>query len=125
MKTEIRSQNAPQPIGPYSQAIAASGNLLFVSMQIPLKPDGKPAGDDIASQTRQVIENIQAILNAANCNLNNVVKTTVYLKNLDDFAKMNEIYNEYFTESRPARAAVEVSKIPKDALVGIEAVAVF
>jgi 2-iminobutanoate/2-iminopropanoate deaminase len=124
MKEIIFSENAPQPIGPYSQAIKATGSFIFVSEQIPLKPDGKLAGEDIETQTRQAIENIKAILESSGANLMNVVRTTVFMKDLSDFQKMNAIYNEYFGESKPARTAVEVCRIPKDVLIGIDAIAV-
>jgi 2-iminobutanoate/2-iminopropanoate deaminase len=124
MKEIIFSENAPQPIGPYSQAIKATGSLIFVSEQIPLKPDGILAGDDIETQTRQAIENIKAILESSGASLMNVVRTTVFMKDLSDFQKMNTIYNEYFGESKPARTAVEVCRIPKDVLIGIDAIAV-
>ena len=125
MKEEVRTDAAPQPIGPYSQAIRAEGKFLFISEQIPLKPDGTLAGDDIETQTRQVINNIKAIIEEAGLTLDNIVKTTVFIKDLNDFAKMNEVYNGFFGSSRPARTAVEVCRIPKDALVGIDAIAVY
>jgi 2-iminobutanoate/2-iminopropanoate deaminase len=124
MKEIIFTNDAPQPIGPYSQAIIASGKFIFVSGQIPLKTDGTLAGEDIKSQTHQVIKNIIAILNKASCSLNNVVKTTVFLKDMNDFATMNEIYNEYFANSKPARAAYQVARLRKDVLIEIEAIAV-
>ena len=123
MKREIRTDNAPQPIGPYSQAVLAKGSFVFCSGQIPLKPDGTLAGDDIKIQTRQSIENLKAVLEAANLGLKDIVKTTVLLKSMDDFAAMNEVYNEYFAKSKPARAAFEVCRLPKDVLVEIEAIA--
>ncbi len=124
MKATIRTDNAPQPIGPYSQAVKASGDLLFISGQIPLTPKGDLADNDINSQTRQAIRNIIAILDEAGATVNDVVKTTVLLKNMDDFADMNKIYDEYFGESKPARAAFQVGKLPLDVLVEIEAIAV-
>jgi len=124
MKEIVRTDDAPQPIGPYSQAIHAKGEFIFISGQIPLKPNGELAGEDIHSQTRQAIENIGAILSKIGLNYNNVVKTTVLMVDLGDFAIMNEIYNEYFNDSKPARAAYQVSKLPKDVLIEIEAVAV-
>lgn len=123
MKETVRTDNAPQPIGPYSQAIKASGNFLFISGQIPYTPDGKLAGDNIEIQTHQAIKNIQAILTEAGTSIGNVVKTTVLLKNMDDFAKVNDIYNEYFGESKPARAAYQVAKLPLDVMIEIEAIA--
>jgi len=125
MKEVIYSQEAPEPIGPYSQAIKAEGKFLFISGQIPFTADGQLAGDDIKSQTHQAIKNIISILKESGLTINNVVKTTVLMKNMDDFATMNEIYNEYFGESKPARAAYEVARLPKDVLIEIEAIAVF
>lgn len=125
MKQIIRTDNAPQPIGPYSQAVSAEGKLLFISGQIPLKADGTLAGEDINSQTHQCIKNIEAILIEAGLTFDNVVKTTVLMVNLGDFGTMNEIYNGYFGDSKPARAAYQVGRLPKDVLIEIEAVAVF
>ncbi len=124
MKEIIHSEFAPQPIGPYSQAIRASGDFIFISEMIPLKPDGTMAGSNITTQTIQVIENIKAIIGSAGGTLDNIVKITLFIKDLNDFAKINEIYNGYFSESKPARTAVEVSRIPKDALIGMDAIAV-
>ncbi|OGU40296.1 MAG: hypothetical protein A2X61_10780 [Ignavibacteria bacterium GWB2_35_12] len=124
MKKIIYTENAPSPIGPYSQAVAAQGELLFISGQIPFKPDGTLAGDDIVTQTEQAIKNIVAILESVNLSINNVVKTTVLLADMNHFAQMNKIYNKYFSESKPARAAYQVSRLPKDVLIEIEAVAV-
>lgn len=124
MKEAILTEKAPAPIGPYSQGIAASGKMIFVSGQIPFTPEGNLAGDDITSQTHQSIRNIIAILEAAGATIDNVVKTTVLMKNMGDFAKMNEIYNEYFGTSKPARAAYEVARLPKDVMIEIEAIAV-
>lgn len=125
MKKTIFTENAPAPIGPYSQAIAAEGKFIFISGQIPLTPNGTLAGEDIKSQTHQAIKNIQAILQAENLTLKNVVKTTVLLKSMDDFAVMNQIYEEYFAESKPARAAFQVGKLPRDVLIEIEAIAFY
>lgn len=124
MKQIIYTENAPKPIGPYSQGIVAQGQFIFVSGQIPLTVDGKIAGEDIKSQTRQVILNIQAILESVGATLNNVVKTTVYLSDMNNFAAMNEVYEEFFKDSKPARAAFQVVRLPKDVLVEIEAIAV-
>lgn len=124
-KTVISTKNAPAAIGPYSQAIAASGTLVFVSGQIPLDPQsGELAGGDIATQTRQVLKNLEAVLAAAGASISDVVKTTVFLQDMNDFAQMNEIYGETFSENPPARAAVEVARLPKDVKVEIEAIAV-
>lgn len=125
MKTSINTSQAPAPIGPYSQAIKASGNFLFISGQIPFTAEGELAGEEIVSQTHQSIKNILAILAEAGMNASNVVKTTVLMKDMNDFAKMNEVYNEYFEQSKPARAAFEVARLPKDVLVEIEAIAIF
>jgi 2-iminobutanoate/2-iminopropanoate deaminase len=124
MKKIVNTRKAPQAIGPYNQAIEANG-LVFVSGQIPLNPEnGEIAGDSIESQTRQVLKNIIAVLAAAGCNLSHVVKTTCYLKSMDNFTSMNDVYAEYFTENQPARAAIEVSRLPKDVLIEIDAIAV-
>jgi 2-iminobutanoate/2-iminopropanoate deaminase len=123
MKETIFTENAPAPIGPYSQAINA-GNFIFVSGQIPLKADGTLAGNDIISQTTQSILNIKAILESAGLGLQNVVKTTVLMTDLSDFGRMNEVYAQYFAESKPARAAYQVVRLPKDVLIEIEAIAV-
>lgn len=121
---KIQTQNAPAAIGPYSQAIQAGGTI-YVSGQLPINPaTGEFAGADIRAQARQSLENIKAILAAAGMGMPNVVKTTVLLQDMADFAAMNEVYAEYFTEPHPARAAFQVAKLPKDALVEIEAVAV-
>ncbi|MGB9771896.1 MAG: RidA family protein [Candidatus Kapaibacteriota bacterium] len=124
MKQLIKTDDAPKPIGPYSQGVVAQGKFIFVSGQIPLTPDGAIAGDDIKTQTRQVILNIQAILKEIGASLNNVVKTTVYLSDMDNFSAMNEVYEEFFKDSKPARAAFQVVRLPKDVLVEIEAIAV-
>jgi 2-iminobutanoate/2-iminopropanoate deaminase len=123
----IRTTQAPAPVGPYNQAIAATGELLFVSGQIPLNPStGEIVGTgDVAQQTEQVIANLTAILQAAGANLEQVVKTTVYLKNMSDFATMNAVYAQYFAEdTAPARATIEVARLPKDVLVEIDCIAV-
>lgn len=122
MKEVINTTKAPAPIGPYSQAIKATGSFMFVSGQLPLNEKGEFAGDDIKSQTKKALENLQAIVEEAGCTLNDVVKTTVLMKDMNDFVAMNEVYNEFMSESKPARAAFEVARLPKDALVEIEAV---
>ncbi len=124
MKEKVNTPNAPQPIGPYSQAVKASGEFLFVSGQIPLTSGGELAGDDILSQAHQSIKNVLAIVGAAGGNADSVVKTTVLLKNIGDFKTVNEIYNQYFGESKPARAAYQVAELPLGVLIEIEAVAV-
>ena len=124
MNNAISTPNAPAAIGPYSQGIQA-GSTLFVSGQLPIDPATCAfAGEDIASQTRQSLTNIKNILAAAGASMNDVVKTTVMLKNMGDFAAMNAVYAEFFTEPFPARAAYQVAALPKDALVEIECIAV-
>lgn len=119
---KISTTKAPQAIGPYSQAII-SGDLIFVSGQIPINPDtGVISATDITTQTEQAIKNIRAILEEVGSSLNKVVKTTCYITNMLDFRAFNEVYAEYFTD-KPARACVEVSKLPKNSLVEIEVIA--
>ena len=124
MKQIIHTNNAPQAIGPYSQAVMANGTL-YVSGQIPVVPaTGAIVSDKVEDQTRQVMENVKAVVEAAGLTLDNVVKTTVFIKNMDDFAVINGIYSEYFKENCPARACVEVARLPKDVLIEMEAIAV-
>ena len=124
MKTCIVADTAPQAIGPYSQAVEAGG-FLFVSGQIPLEPtSGKMVEGGIEVQTARVLDNLQAILTAAGASLADVVKTTVYLKDMGDFARVNEVYARYFAKDCPARVCVAVSDLPKGALVEIDVVAV-
>jgi len=125
-KKVIFTENAPFPLGPYSQAISATGELIFLAGQIPLNPEtGEIVGEgDIKAQTRQVMKNIEAILIESGVNWSNVVKTGVFLSDLTNFVPMNEVYAEYFKEQPPARACVEVSRLPKDVLVEIECIAV-
>ncbi len=124
MKEVIHSTLAPKAIGPYSQAIATN-DLVFVSGQLGIDAStGEFKGTDIHSQTTQSMENIKAILKEAGLGMDSVVKTTILLKSLDDFAVVNEIYGSYFKESYPARATFQVAKLPKDALVEIEAIAI-
>ena len=125
MKEVVYTENAPAPIGPYSQAIKADGQMLFISGQIPFTAEGIVAGDDIITQTHQAIKNILAILEKEGLNANNVVKTTVLMLDMNDFVTMNGIYNEYFGDSKPARAAYQVARLPKDVLIEIEAIAVY
>ena len=123
----IRTNQAPLPVGPYNQAIAASGQLIFVAGQIPLDPStGEIFGaGDVAKQTERTLANIVAVLTAAGARLQDVVKTTVFLTDLNNFATMNAVYGRYFDEATaPARACVEVSRLPKDVLVEIECIAV-
>ncbi len=124
MKEVIHSTLAPKAIGPYSQAIATN-DLVFVSGQLGIDAStGEFKGTDIHSQTTQSMENIKAILKEAGLGMDSVVKTTILLKSLDDFSVVNEIYGSYFKELYPARATFQVSKLPKDALVEIEAIAI-
>ena len=123
MKKSIKTNKAPGAIGPYSQAVSANG-LVFVSGQLPIKPElGAFAGDDIKSQTAQSLQNIKSILEEAGSSMENVLKVTVFLNDMNDFAGMNEVYATYFSEPYPARAAVEAARLPKDALIEIEAIA--
>lgn len=122
-KEVIRSDGAPMPIGPYSQAIRVSG-MLYLSGQIALDPEtGQFLGGDIKTQTRRVLGNLSAVLEAARSSPDRVVKTTVFLKDMDDFGPMNEEYASFFRELPPARSTVAVAKLPRDALVEIEAIA--
>lgn len=125
-KETIYTKNAPEPIGPYSQAVevsTTSSNLLFTSGQIPIDSvTGNVVSGGIKEQTRQVILNIKAILEEDGLTLNNVVKTTVFMKDMNDFAAMNEVYAEFFGSSKPARSTVEVARLPKDVLVEIETI---
>jgi 2-iminobutanoate/2-iminopropanoate deaminase len=123
MREIIETKNAPAPIGPYSQAVRVNG-FVFVSGQIPVRPDsGSVVEGGIAEQTHQVMKNLRAILNAAGLGLENVVKTTVYLLNLDDFSEFNQVYGEYLSDIKPARATVQVTRLPKEVLVEVEAIA--
>lgn len=125
MKKVVFSENAPKAIGPYSQAIKANG-FLFISGQLPVVPaTGEFAAGGIEGQTKQSLENLKAILVAENLSFSSVVKTTVFLKDMNDFVAMNGVYAKSFTENHPARACVEVAKLPKDALVEIELVAAY
>ncbi|MES2546447.1 MAG: RidA family protein [Pseudomonadota bacterium] len=117
----IQTPHAPAAIGPYSQAMVV-GDLLFTSGQIALRPDGTLNNGDIVVQTTQVLANLKAVIEAAGAGLNKVVKTTVFLKNLDDFVEMNRIYGETFGTHTPARSTVQVAKLPRDVLVEIEAI---
>jgi len=125
MKKIVNSKNAPAPIGPYSHSVLTEGKFLFVSGQIPFDAEGNLKGDEIVEQTHQCIKNIQAIVEEAGGKLSDVVKTTVLLNDMTNFGKMNEVYESYFGTSKPARAAYQVVKLPKDVLVEIEAIACF
>lgn len=124
MKELISTTAAPAAIGPYSQGILKNG-MVFVSGQLPIHAGtGKFAGDTIEEQTKQVLENLKHILEAGGASLLDVVKTTVFLKDMEEFSRMNDIYSEYFFQNYPARVCVEVARLPKDAKVEIEALAI-
>jgi len=119
----VSTENAPKAIGPYSQAIRA-GSLLFLSGQIPIDPaSGQMVEGDIAQQTHRIFKNLGAILQAAGATFDNVVRTTVYLADMNDFAVMNEVYGTYFTSPAPARATIQAARLPKDARVEIDLIA--
>jgi len=125
MKNIVLTERGPKPIGPYSQAVKSNG-FVFVSGQIALDPKTSEfVGADVSTQTERVLENLKAILEAAGTSLSHVVKTTVYLKDLNEFAAMNEVYAKYFPASPPARSTVEAARLPKDALVEIDVIAFF
>ncbi|KAB2879697.1 RidA family protein [bacterium] len=120
----VKTSNAPAPIGPYNQAIIASGKMIFTSGQICIDPKtNQVMALDIKGQTRLVLENIKAILTAGGSSMKNVIKTSVFLKNMSDFTAMNEVYAEYLSENAPARSTVEVARLPKDVLVEIDCIA--
>ncbi|MGD0932673.1 MAG: RidA family protein [Candidatus Korobacteraceae bacterium] len=124
MREAIATNDGPKAIGPYSQAIKANG-LVFVSGQIPFDPATQQLIEgDIAAQTERVLQNLSGILKAAGSSLDRVVKAGVFLKNMSDFAAMNEVYGRYFTQNPPARSTVEVARLPKDVLVEIDVIAV-
>ncbi|MBU2702647.1 2-iminobutanoate/2-iminopropanoate deaminase [Sporomusaceae bacterium BoRhaA] len=124
MKAIVNTDKAPSAIGPYSQAVKAGG-FLFVSGQIPVVPaTGEVVAGGVKEQTKQSLENLMAILNNQGLTAENVIKTTVFIKDMNDFGKINAIYGQYFMKDAPARACVEVARLPKDVLVEIEAVAV-
>lgn len=118
----IHTDGAPAAIGPYSQAMK-TGNLLFCSGQVALLPSGELLEGDVEAQTKQVLTNLKAVLEAGGASMGTVVRTTVFLKSMDDFPRVNAIYAEAFGDHRPARACVEVSRLPKDVLVEIDAIA--
>ena len=124
MKEIVATENAPSAIGPYSQAVK-TGGMVFCSGQIPIDvATGEFVSNDVAEQTEQVLKNLSAVLEAAGTSLNNVVKTTVFLSDMNDFAAMNEIYAKYFSENKPARATVQAARLPRDARVEIDCIAV-
>lgn len=118
----IQTQNAPAAIGPYSQGIVVN-NTFYSSGQIPLTAEGQMVTGYIKDQTHQVFKNLQALLETAGASFETVIKATVFIKNMDDFAAINEVYGQYFSSHKPARSCVEVAKLPKDALIEIEVVA--
>ena len=123
MRDVVVTDKGPKPIGPYSQAIRANG-FLYVSGQVALDPKtGEFVGTDIRQQTERTLENVKGILEAAGSNMHHVVKTTVFLKDINDFAAMNEVYARFFTHAPPARSTVQVARLPKDASVEIEVIA--
>ncbi|MDM7923731.1 MAG: RidA family protein [Pyrinomonadaceae bacterium] len=123
MKEIISTEKAPGAIGPYSQAIKTNG-MVFCSGQIPIDPaTGEFVSEDVSEQTHQVFKNLSAVLEAAGASLNSVVKTTVFLADMNDFAAMNEVYGQYFSENKPARATVQAARLPRDAKVEIECIA--
>ena len=120
----IHSDNAPKAIGPYSQAVKA-GNMLFVSGQVPFVPETMEIVEgDVKAQTAQSLKNVQAILAEAGLDFSHVVKSTVFIKDMNEFAQINEVYAEFFGENKPARACVEVARLPKDVKVEIEVIAI-
>ena len=124
MKTIINTSNAPAPIGPYSQAVAA-GNFVFVSGQIPMHPTtGEIVSSDIKAETNQVMENIGSILSEAGLNFSNIVKTSIFLTDMQSFAQVNEAYGTYFTDKFPARETVQVAALPKNVNVEISVIAI-
>lgn len=124
MKKEIKTENAPKAIGPYSQAISANG-FIFASGQIPINPTtGELNTGSIEKQTRLALNNLKAVIEAAGSSFDNVIKCTVFLNDMNDFSRMNSVYSEFFNAPYPARAAVQVARLPKDVKVEIEAVAV-
>lgn len=124
VKETISTENAPGAIGPYSQAVKV-GNFVFCSGQIPIDPaTGEFVSEEVGEQTRQVLKNLSAVLEAAGSDLSNVVKTTVFLVDMDDFARMNEVYAEFFSENKPARATVQAARLPRDTRVEIDCIAV-
>jgi len=124
MKSEISTEKAPKAIGPYSQGID-TGDFIFTSGQIPINPEtGKIESKKIAEQTIQVLENLKNVIISSGSDMSKIVKTTLFIKDMDDFPVINEIYSEYFKKPYPARSCVEVSRLPKDALIEIEAISI-
>lgn len=124
MKQPVKTDKAPAAIGPYSQGVEWDSKLVFTSGQIPLDPrTGQLVEGDIKAQTRQALENLKAVLEAGGSNLRKVIKCTVFLADMNDFAAMNQVYGEYFNQAPPARSAFQVARLPKDARIEIEAIA--
>ncbi|HIT85078.1 MAG TPA: RidA family protein [Candidatus Ornithomonoglobus intestinigallinarum] len=121
MMNEVKTTNAPAAIGPYSQAIK-TGNLLFTSGQIPIDPATGQIPEGVEAQAEQALTNVKNLIEAAGASIENTIKTTVFIKNMDDFGKINEIYAKYFTEPFPARSCVEVARLPKDVLLEVETI---
>jgi 2-iminobutanoate/2-iminopropanoate deaminase len=122
MKKSYVTDKAPKPVGPYSQVVAA-GDFLFLAGQVPLTPEGTMLEGDIEAQTRQVLNNLKAVLAEAGKSMNHIVKTTIFLANLSDFDRVNRVYAEYFEQPFPARSTVEASRLPKGANIEIDAIA--
>ena len=125
LRTPVSTSNAPAAIGPYSQAIQASGNMLFMSGQIPLRPDGTLVTGDIKEQAEQVMANMRGVLEAAGLSFDNLVKTTIFLSSMDHFSAVNEVYGSVFTGEPPARSTVAVGGLPKGVDVEIEGIAIY
>lgn len=123
MKKAFMTDKAPKPVGPYSQVVQA-GQFLFLAGQIPLTPEGKLADGDVSAQAHQVLNNLKAVLENVRLGMNHIVRTTIFLKDLSDFDAVNKVYAQYFNEPYPARTTVEVSKLPKGAMMEIDAIAV-
>lgn len=121
-KKAVFTKDAPAAIGPYSQAVI-TGDFVYCSGQLGIDPNTGELEEGLENQTRRAFKNVEAVLNEAGCKLDDIVKATVFMKNMDDFARVNEIYSEHFTEPYPARSAVEVARLPKDALIEIEVIA--
>ncbi len=119
---KVETNKAPAAIGPYSQGIIVN-NMFYSSGQIPLTPEGELVGNTVEEQAHQVFRNIQGVLEAAGASLETVVKTTLFIKNMDDFSTINDIYAQYFSEHKPARSCVEVARLPKDVLLEMEVIA--
>lgn len=124
MKNIVSTKEAPGAIGPYSQAVY-SNNMLFLSGQLPIDKDTGLMADNVSEQTRQSLSNAKAIVESAGASMRDVVKTTVFLSDMNNFASMNDVYKEFFTDNYPARSAVEVARLPKDALVEIEMIVIY